>query len=318
MYYPNLRWKQGEIKALENAPDTWISTVCPIWIIENPQVGLIDAVLGIASVWKGDQILDMSRVDIEDIEEDLYVAVDSTNLPFAILPQSLPHLTEKLLTAFSKRPCFRVACPPSLEEILDVERHTKNIDQIKAFTTNQNLLVIIDFGLVTTHFIDESKRLAEIIEMYSQNLSQEVIVSGGSFPSTLQDIQGVRPIDRMEKSLYTSISANISKKIQYGDYATLSPDWSQSEIMRSNHINIRYTHDDHWLVLRQKGKDAAAIYELTQLLVLQDEFRGADFSWADDIWKKRSEESPQIGPGNSTFHVSEFIHHHIAQVVKYG
>ncbi|WP_331344234.1 beta family protein [Cellvibrio sp. UBA7661] len=318
MYYPNLRWKQGEIKALENAPDEWISTVCPIWIIENPQGVLVDAALGIASVWSGDQILDMSRVDIEDIEEDLYTAVESTNLPFAILPQSVPHLTKNLLKAFSKRPCFRVACPPSLEETLEVERHTKNIDQIKAFAENQNLIVIIDFGFVTTHFVDESKRLAEIVEMYSTNLKRQIIVSGGSFPSTLQDVQGARPIARIEKNLYTEISANISTTIQYSDYATLSPDWSQSEILRSNHINIRYTHDDHWLVLRQRGKDAAAIYELTQLLVLQDEYRGAEFSWADDIWKKRSEEPPQTGPGNSTFHVSEFIHHHIAQVVKYG
>lgn len=318
MYYPNLRWKQGEVKALENAPDTWIDKVCPIWIIENPQGALIDAALGIASVWSGDQILDMSRVDIEDIEDDLLIAVESTHLPFAILPQSLPHLNKDLLAAFSGRPCFRVACPPSLEDIVDIEQHIKNIDQIKTFAAHPKLMVIIDFGLVTTHFIDESKRLAEIIEMYSQHTPQPVIVSGGSFPSMLQDIHGVRPINRIEKNLYATLSGNISTKIQYSDYATLSPDWNQSEIMRSNHINIRYTHDDYWLVLRQKGKDAAAIYELTQLLVMQDEFRGPEFSWADEVWQKRSEEPPQVGPGNSTFHVSEFIHHHIAQVVKYG
>ena len=89
MYYPNLRWKQGEVKALENAPEDWYAKMCPIWIVENPQEGLVDSVLGIVSLWSGNQILDMSRVDIETVEDELFDAVSSTPLPFAITPKSV-------------------------------------------------------------------------------------------------------------------------------------------------------------------------------------------------------------------------------------
>jgi len=318
MYYPNLRWKQGEVKALENAPEDWDTKICPIWIVENPQDGLVDSVLGIVSLWRGEQILDMSRVEIETVEDELYVAVSSTQLPFAIAPESLNLLGDNLRASFENNPCFRIACSPSLEEVLERGKHHESLGYIGEFIGNQSLKVILDFGTVGPRYVADSDRLAEIVDMYINAGVAEVIVSGGSFPKTLQDVQGVEHISRFEKQLYTSLSDKVSKPISYSDYATLSSEWNQSEIMRSKHINIRYTHDNYWVVLRQPGKDKAAIYELTKLLVLQREYRGAEFSWADSVWMRRAEEPPMIGPGNSTFHVSEFIHHHIAQVLVFG
>ena len=46
MYYPYLRWRQGEMKAIENKPTDWENRVCPIWIVEEPVGELIDAALG--------------------------------------------------------------------------------------------------------------------------------------------------------------------------------------------------------------------------------------------------------------------------------
>ncbi|PHQ93568.1 MAG: hypothetical protein COB48_07760 [Pseudoalteromonas sp.] len=315
MYYPNLRWKQGEVKALENAPEDWYAKMCPIWIVENPQEGLVDSVLGIVSLWSGNQILDMSRVDIETVEDELFDAVSSTPLPFAITPKSSRFLGEDLQRVFKNNPCFRVACSPSLEEVLNPETHDENLSYISDFIESQNVKVILDFGVVNSRYVADSDSLAEIVEIYLNAGVMEVIISGGSFPKTLQDIQGVEHITRFEKLLFQRLSEKVTKPISYSDYATLSPEWNQSEIMRSKHINIRYTHDDYWVVLRQPGKDKAAIYELTKILVLQSEFRGAEFSWADNVWVERAKEPPVIGPGNSTFHVSEFIHHHISQVL---
>lgn len=318
MYYPNLRWKQGEIRALENAPSDWADKICPIWIVENPQEGLVDAALGIVSLWSGEQILDMSRADIEEIEDDLYIAALSTQIPFCIAPLSLPHMSVTLRDVFKSHPCFRIAISSSLEEALDLNVHQENLKHIIQFIDNSELKVILDFGTVGERYVAEANRLAKIVDVYISSGVKTLIVSGGSFPKTLQEVQGVEHIIRYEKRLYNGLSEKISHPINYSDYATLSPDWSQSEIMRSKHINIRYTHDDYWVVLRQLGKDKAAIYELTKLLVLQNEFRGEDFSWADKVWAQRAEEPPLVGPGNSTFHVSEFIHHHIAQVIIFG
>lgn len=318
LYYPNLRWKQGEIKALENRPAEWVKQVCPVWIVENPHQGLVDAALGIESLWNGEQILDMSRVDIEDIEDDLLEAVTSSYLRFAISPNALTHLKPELRTIFDQNPCFRIACPLSLHEALDAELHDKYLSQISQFCHNQKLRVIIDFGNVGPRFISSSSELASIVEMYLKSGVKNLIISGGSFPKTLEGKLGVEHIIRFEKKLFDSLNEVIAGQLFFSDYCTLSPDWSQSDIMRSKHINIRYTHDDYWVVLRQQGKDKAAICELTQLLVLQPEFRGSQFSWADNTWSLRAEEPPKVGPGNSTNHVSEFIHHHIAQVLAYG
>lgn len=318
MYYPNLRWKQGEVKALENRPMVWEEQVCPIWIVENPQQGLVDTALGIESLWSGEQILDMSRVDIEDIEDDLLEAVTSSDLDFAISPKALSHLNPELRAIFDMSPCFRVACPSSLHDTLDKSLHDEHLGYISQFCQNKKLRVIIDFGNIGERYISSSSELVSIIEMYQNAGVNNLIVSGGSFPKTLEGILGVEHITRFEKKLFDILNESLKGKLFYSDYATLSPDWNQSEIMRSKHINIRYTHDNYWVVLRQQGKDRAAIYELTQLLVLQTEFRGPQFSWADNVWFMRAEEPPKVGPGNSTFHVSEFIHHHIAQVVQYG
>lgn len=318
LYYPNLRWKQGEVKALENRPVEWEGQVCPVWIVENPQQGLVDAALGIESLWHGDQILDMSRVDIEDIEDDLLEAVTSSDLNFAISPNALIHLKPELRAIFDESPCFRVACPSSLHETIDTKLHDKHLSHISQFCHNQELRVIIDFGNVGQRFISSSSELALIVEMYLNAGVKNLIISGGSFPKTLEGILGVEHISRFERKLFDSLNELIEGRLFYSDYGTLSPDWNQSEIMRSKHINIRYTHDDYWVVLRQQGKDKAAIYELTQLLVLQPEFRDPQFSWADKIWSLKAEEPPKAGPGNSTNHVSEFIHHHIAQVLAHG
>lgn len=318
MYYPNLRWKQGEVKALENEPGDWSNQICPIWIVENPQEDLVDAALGMVSLWPGKQILDMSRVDIADIEDELFKAASSTEIPFAIAPKSLPHLSRELREIFNNAPHFRVACPNSVEETLNPELHHEQLKHINQFVGNDALKVIIDWGTVGPRHVSEASSLATVIDIYLSAGVNEVIVSGGSFPKMLQDVLGVVHIPRFERRLFDNLKSQVASPVSYSDYATLSPEWSHSEVLRSKHIAIRYAHDDYWLVLRQPGKDKAAIYELTQALIYEKEYRGPQFSWADKIWDKRAKEPPLVGPGNSTFHVSEFIHHHIAQVLAFG
>lgn len=318
MYYPYLRWKQGEMKALENEPGDWNSMMCPLWIVEAPKEELVDAVLGMVSLWSGNQILDMSRVEVKSVEDELFIATSSTDIPFAIQPKTLRYLRHDLRELFVKEPCFRIACFNSIEEATNEDFHNEQLEHIRPFVENHKLKVIIDWGVVEERHVTKSSSLAKIVNLYLNAGVNEVIVSGGSFPTMLQDVLGVEYITRFEKQLFDNLADELSDPIAYSDYATLSPDWSYSGVLRSNHINIRYTYDDYWLVLRQPGKNKEAIYELTQLLVPQKEFRGGKFSWADDIWEKRAAEPPLVGPGNSTFHVSEFIHHHIAQVLRFG
>lgn len=49
MYYPLLRWKAGEVRALENAPRYWMDKICPIWFSDSDE-SYQDLILGVQSV----------------------------------------------------------------------------------------------------------------------------------------------------------------------------------------------------------------------------------------------------------------------------
>ena len=162
-------------------------------------------------------------------------------------------------------------------------------------------------------------QIATIVSAYHQLEGvSSIIISSGIFPKMLAGIIGRRNIERIDKKFYLIMKEEVAMPLLYSDYATINPWWRQEGIMRSSHSNVRYTHDDYWVVIRESGRDGNTSHILAQLLISYPEFRGENFSWADDIWHKRGQVTPEVGPGNSTNHVSEFIHHHIAQVLKSG
>lgn len=316
MYYPLLRWKAGEMRALENAPHDWSDKICPIWFSDNID-SYQDLILGVRSIWSGNQIIDLSRGHLKSVLSDFSENLIDSSLQFAISFEDFNRLNGGVLEKFLQAPVFRV----SVNAESSVFTLSSDVDLQTIFGTLLiSPLVIIDVGYISEdRVIDHSAMANTIDQLYALGVG-EIVLTGGSFPISLDGYIGTHKFPRRELMLHRNTVNNTAKLVSYSDYCTLHPDWEDGGVLRSNHSALKYTIDEDWLVIRQNGKDTKALHGLAKLLCLENEFivRTRKFSWADDIWFKRSLTPPETGPGNSTFHVSEFIHHHIAQVLKRG
>ena len=84
--------------------------------------------------------------------------------------------------------------------------------------------------------------------------------------------------------------------------------------------SIRYTTDDHWLVMRGEGLlnedgDGHAQYPANaQLLMQRPEFRGSDFSFGDNYIYERPKNRDK--PGTPRSWVTAGVNHHLTFVVR--
>lgn len=143
----------------------------------------------------------------------------------------------------------------------------------------------------------------------------------GAFPSSLASVKtGSARFERNDWKFWEAVSASVpTLTIGYGDYGTLSPEWSEQILeRRSNSIAIRYTSDDNWLVLRAAGKTAPDSVALSQILVHSyADFIGNGYSYGDDLLEQRAD--PNVAMKQKKcghYHITEAWSHHVAYVLK--
>lgn len=317
MYFPMLRWKRGEEIAMSKAPKEWIDQLTPIWMFEKRKDYLTEYG-GIKKVWPGRFILDVSTDDISGVDVQLAQVLTDPWVSIAASLYQLPLMSPFLQQAFSSKPVIRISVP-DFATAIDPVFHSTMVNQI-AQSGLRNIKLILDFHEVTDDHLDQAGQIANFCGMYAVDNVSSIIVSSGVFPKMLDGVLGRHEVKRKDKEFYGAMRHFNSFPFLFSDYATIHPWWRQSETMRSGHTNLRYTHDDYWLVLRDQGKNGDVSRALARLLVASPEYRGQKFSWADNVWYERSATTipPLTGAGNAAMHVSEFIHHHIAQVLAYG
>ena len=316
MYYPNLRVKAGELKALSHAPSDWKEKICPIWNVEF-LASFDKAIPAIAATWPDHSIMDLSRFHLKRVSAHHQQMIVQHGLRFAIDPFEIGDLHNSVVPAFEADPVFRIEFNDDVS-IFDDSVFDELETALTPYAFNSNTLLLIDMGEANEAMVAAASSIAAVIERFHDLGFANVVFSSGAFPTTLQKIVGDEEIPRLDKQLYEDMTVLLTFDLHYGDYGTLSPLWDSGETRRSGHIAIKYTLDDHWLVLRQKGKNTQAIMELAEFLILHPDYRGPAFSWADENWHNKTLTPPQVGPGNSTGHVAEFMHNHFAQVLFNG
>ncbi|GAC23679.1 hypothetical protein GMES_1380 [Paraglaciecola mesophila KMM 241] len=316
MYYPNLRVKAGELKALSHAPDEWQDKIHPIWNVEF-LASFEKAIPAVASTWPDGSIMDLSRFHLKRVSAHIQQTIVQHGLRLAIDPFEISDLHSSVIAAFEANPIFRVAFNDDVS-IFDDTAFDELETILSPYADVDNTLLLIDIGEADETMVSVSTNIARVIEKFHDLGFSNIVFSSGAFPTTLQNIVGDEEIPRLDKELYDNVTNSLTFDLHYGDYGTLSPLWDSGETRRSGHIAIKYTLDGHWLVLRQKGKNTQAIMELAEFLILHPDYRGSAFSWADKNWHNKTLTPPQAGPGNSTGHVAEFMNHHFAQVLFKG
>ncbi|UZE01130.1 beta family protein [Pseudomonas mediterranea] len=143
----------------------------------------------------------------------------------------------------------------------------------------------------------------------------------GAFPASLASVKtGSGKFERNDWKFWEAVSASVpALKIGYGDYGTLSPEWSEQVLeRRSNSIAIRYTRDDNWLILRATGKTAPDSVALSQILVNNyPDFKRKGYSFGDDLLEQRADPNVALKLKKcGHYHITEAWSHHVAYVLK--
>ena len=149
-----------------------------------------------------------------------------------------------------------------------------------------------------------------------------ITIAGGSFPKDLQGLSvGEHLLPRLEWQRWKEmVGVRPSRIPTFGDYATLHPFLQPAVSGMNPSASIRYTTEDHWLImrgegLRNEGGPGHAQYPANaQLLMEHQEFCGREFSFGD----KHIYERPinKHKPGIPMNWVTVGVNHHLTFVVR--
>lgn len=316
MYFPNLRLKRGERIALNSAKGTWNDKVEVVWHFEDEDE-LANAKEMIEESWQGNNILNGCDHDLGLIDSSLLEMLSQPNFRLAVSPEQIANLSAKVKELYIEKSVLRIELGDMnniLSDVQEVKEHLQGFTPLP-----KNTLLIIDFLEVSDTTLAQLPLMHQVIDDISTftNCKNLVVVSG-AFPSDVSQVIGVSDFERYDREIYNKLVNDYGLKAFYGDWCTIHPEWNFTGIRRSNHCNIRYTHDTKWYVFRQNGRDGKSVISLTNTVLIHPCYRGRQFSWADNEWFQKVHDPSNTGPGNPTNHTSEAIHHHIAQILKYG
>jgi len=151
---------------------------------------------------------------------------------------------------------------------------------------------------------------------------QAMHLVSGAYPASLASVKtGSATFKRSDWRFWYEVNAHAPNlEVGYGDYGTLSPEWTEETLeRRSNRIAIRYTRDADWLILRADGKTTNDSVAISEILVntYPKDFKGAKYSFGDEILSERADPTVPVKKKRcGHYHITEGWSHHIAYVLK--
>jgi Beta protein len=146
-------------------------------------------------------------------------------------------------------------------------------------------------------------------------------LTSGAFPESVGYITVMDTVPRADWLLWQSITSKgkaLARLPIYGDYSIqCTQPATPEESMHMGSANIRYTADDHWLVLRGRGlrqHGYEQYHELARVLTRQNCYTGRTFSWGDNYIFDCAGEAETTG--NQTTWRKVGTSHHMAMVLK--
>jgi hypothetical protein len=228
-------------------------------------------------------------------------------------PTPVVHLksSDKFLTAFNnvtqKDVMSEIGLRVNPNDVTDPE-FEENVTQLldKVDFTPKDCHLIFD--LVDSNF-SEVEDIAESIVSILENFPflaawKSFTIVGTAFPSSRSIKEGLELYERNDWKFYKILLTKLASKayarlINYGDYSVVNPEYFEfnPKIMKSS-ANIRYTHNDHWIVSKGKALSKAADYlqyrKLATNVFNSGYFLGEPFSKGDTHLARvvRGEEKP--------------------------
>jgi len=148
-------------------------------------------------------------------------------------------------------------------------------------------------------------------------------VAAGSFPVDLREFKGpqVFYLPREEWLRWREqIEEQLARRPTFGDYVTIHPVLTSAKRGLNPSATIRYTTEEHWLVMKGEGlhnEDGPGYEQYASnaaLLMKRRDYRGPEFSAGDRYIEDVAILSS--GPGSPTTWVQAGVNHHITFVLR--
>ena len=351
-YVPILRWKEAERKALQKIFDTDREHITPLIESITPQPnskGQLKTVsqlaaeipITIAECWGQKPIF----FDAHLPRHDPHLGQEDTLLQDVINHGKQRNLTIVPVTGLSRLPAYQSAVASAVAlmglgvcirltpaDILDTALPAKLQSLVGLLKQKQTAVdLLIDFrtifGVQAPNWSDALSRIPELKHW------RTLIAASGAFPQDLtrtNDGEPMRPGDHpFPRRDWTNWASqmqqwSLPRRPFFSDY-TIQWALQQKPIQVPNiSASIRYTCEDHWLVMRgqgmlTEGSAGAKQYPAhAKRLVRKKEFCGGTYSAGDAYIEQKSREDLQKikKTGNARTWIEAGINHHLTFVTR--
>lgn len=355
-YFPILKAKQGELRALAEWPatDTRISPVLEIvpWEREDDtdddSAEIKKAVDRVLKAWhnKSGRLF----VDAAACEPDIEGWDPNNRRP--VLGQIIRALRLENAQAF---PVIRASSATNYLQALAVPFRMAQVDQAAVRITAEDLDdtitplrdlvaravkaadldpervdVIMDFGAISDEAAGTlAARLARfVLPQLDDGPWRSLAVAGGAFPENLGEIvpNTVGTLRRHDLALWQSVSQlSLHRPVHFSDYAVTHPILPVGAAFAAP-PQLRYTVGDHWLVAKGRRNDRrghAQFFDICAEVLRRagDEAASIQDSWGDDYIARAAANSTNpnagnVGPGNASTWRAIATSHHLALTVR--
>lgn len=332
-YLPILKSKLGEFVALSKLNETQRTLIAPLFEVTplewdhaertKPRTWeehLDSFCKKFVTKWgRNDCFIDTSLLNWEKVDNTpriKYIIDKLADLDFYPIPVISLTATPEFLKAFKN-----ILRKHSIEQIglrvnpdvvtnPDFEENIfELLADIRVSPKNTHLI----FDLVEPNFSEPDEFADSILAILEDfpYLSQwkSFTIAGTSFPSSSAIKEGTWAFSRNEWKFYKALvkkiqSTDYARGINYGDYSIVNPTYFEfNPRIMSSSANIRYTHDDKWIVAKGKALKTKTSYQqyvtlagkiVTSKYFLGEKFSEGDFHLAKCVRKEEKPGSPSI------------------------
>jgi hypothetical protein len=351
-YVPVLRWKEAERKALHKLFHADREQISPLIGPLTPQANskgrsktvselATDIPADIAECWGQRPIF----FDAHLPRHDLNIGQEDSLLREVVSHGKQRGLTIIPVTGLSRPVAYQSAVVSAVAlmgagacvrltpaDILDATLPKKLQDLVVSLKQKEAVIdILVDFrsifGVQTPNWSDVLARIPQLNEW------RTLISASGAFPQDLTRTNGGEPMEPGEHDFPRSDWINWADHVKSGRlprcplFSDYTIQWAlqQKPIQVPNiSASIRYTCEDHWLVMRgegmqKEGSAGAKQYPAhAKQLVRKKEFCGAAFSAGDAYIEEKSRENLQAikKTGNARTWIEAGINHHLTFVAR--
>jgi hypothetical protein len=329
-YYPILKWKAGEQKAVQQLAAGDREPMLPILELQKATGGLTPAhvVDAMAKAKVGDWPVGLdlrlvnAPVTFSMLAKYCAAASKAGHVAYPVVHAS--DLFAQLANVSALHGASGVVLRLRMQVITLAGTLAAIASVRKAIGKGVPLHVVYDFGPIGEVDTAWLAGFAEpfVRDTLAQGATTRVAIAGGSFPQSLAGFPvGNNLLPRREWQMWQTLRTRAGcADVRFGDYNVTNPEPLAEDIdprAMNPAAAIRYALDGEWWLLRGRGAKTSGFDQyntLCRVLVSDARYAGPTFSFGDDRYHHHAQ--PGTSSGNFTTWRRDAASHHLVQTVR--